>query len=44
MAQGRYTPCIPAWTDANSTAALPETAISSPALAYNVAVVTLASH
>ena len=31
----QYTQHYPAWTDANSTATLPETAISSPALAYN---------
>ena len=31
----QYTQHYPAWTDANSSATLPETAISSPALAYN---------
>lgn len=31
----QYTLHYPAWTDANSSATLPETAISSPALAYN---------
>ena len=31
----QYTQHYPAWSDANSSATLPETAISSPALAYN---------
>jgi hypothetical protein len=31
----RYTQHYPSWSDANATAALPDYAISSPALAYN---------